>query len=66
MIKLKIPKMKCKGCVAAINKALEGIEDMDEFEVKLAEKIVMVRPGKVEKEAVLQALAETGYPAEEI
>ncbi len=59
---LKVPDISCNHCKMRIQKALEEIGEKD-FEVKVAEKEVIVETENIEK--VVKKLEEIGYPIEQ-
>lgn len=54
--------MKCSGCVARARAAIERLEGVDDVDVDLASGTALVR-GAVAPQAVIDALADVGYPA---
>lgn len=59
----KVPGMSCEHCKAAIERALKGLEGVQEVVVDLKNKTVGVE-GEVNKEVLERVLAEAGYPPE--
>lgn len=58
--------IKCGGCIAAVTPALNGIKEIAQWEVDVAqpEKILTVQGNNVAADVVVQALKEKGYNAE--
>lgn len=62
-IKLSIPSMKCGGCVNAVSDALNAIENVQEIEVALANKEVIVT-ADITSDNIINLLAIAGFPAQ--
>lgn len=63
-IKLKITGMTCGHCVAAATKALESVAGVEKAEVTLNPGSAVVH-GTAPVEALIAAVAEEGYEAEQ-
>lgn len=63
-IKLKITGMTCGHCVAAATKALESVPGVEKAEVTLKPGGAVVH-GDAQVEALIAAVAEEGYEAEQ-
>lgn len=61
---LKIDGMTCGHCVAAVKKALEAVPGVESAEVSLTPGRAAVR-GHAPLKALLQAVEEEGYEAQE-
>ena len=55
-----IEGVKCGGCVAAVKEKLSKLDNVDNIEVNIQEKTVVVE-GKVSKEDLQAALSDTNY-----
>ncbi|HEY9147954.1 MAG TPA: heavy metal translocating P-type ATPase [Gammaproteobacteria bacterium] len=64
-VRLSIGGMSCAGCVAAVEKALQGVPGVDEASVNFAEHTAQVS-GAVESETLIRAVVDAGYEAAEI
>jgi copper chaperone CopZ len=53
--------MKCGGCVATVQKALEGLHGCDKAGVDLESGVAEVE-GTVDREQLMTVLAGLGYP----
>ena len=66
MIKLKVEGMGCDHCVVAVNRALEGVPGVEEVVEVSLERGEAVVEGKPPVAALISAIEEEGYLAEEI
>ena len=57
-----VANMKCGGCVATVQKALEGLHGCEKAEVDLESGTAEVE-GSVDREQLIKVLAGLGYPA---
>ena len=55
-----IEGVKCGGCVAAVKERLSKLDNVDNIEVNIQEKTVVVE-GEVSKEDLQAALEETNF-----
>ena len=55
-----IEGVKCGGCVAAVKEKLSKLDNVDNIEVNIQEKTVVVE-GEVSKEDLQAALEETNF-----
>ena len=55
-----IEGVKCGGCVAAVKEKLSKLDNVDNIEINIQEKTVVVE-GKVSKEDLQAALEETNF-----
>lgn len=55
-----IEGVKCGGCVAAVKERLSKLDNVDNIEINIQEKTVVVE-GKVSKEDLQAALEETNF-----
>ncbi|UFA51707.1 cation transporter (plasmid) [Deinococcus radiophilus] len=62
MTDLKIEGMSCGHCVAAVEKALRGVEGVEAASVNLDEGTATVQ-GNVDLTTLMAAVAEEGYTA---
>ena len=58
--KYSIEGVKCGGCVAAVKERLSKLDNVDNIEVNIQEKTVVVE-GEVSKEDLQAALEGTNY-----
>ena len=63
MIEINISNMKCNGCVANAQKALEGLPGLESAEINLQQANAQLC-GDFDLNEALKRLADTGYPAE--
>ncbi|AGL00451.1 CopZ family metallochaperone [Desulfoscipio gibsoniae] len=57
---LKVEGMSCHHCQAAVEKAVKGIAGVENVQVDLAKKEVVVT-GSVDREQITKAIKEAGY-----
>ncbi len=65
-LQLSIDGMSCGKCVARVEKALSGLDDVESYEVNLAEdsaRVDLVEGDEETSQRVLQAIADAGYEA---
>ena len=55
-----IEGVKCGGCVAAVKERLSKLDNVDNIEINIQEKTVVVE-GKVSEEDLQAALEETNF-----
>ncbi len=55
-----IEGVKCGGCVAAVKDKLSKLDNVDNVEVNIQEKTIVVE-GEVSKEKLQAALADTNF-----
>ena len=55
--------IKCGGCVATIEKGLNGFAGITEVNVDIESNIVNIQGSELDKTATENKLAELGYPA---
>ncbi|MBY6187899.1 heavy metal translocating P-type ATPase [Marinobacter hydrocarbonoclasticus] len=60
---LFIPGMRCAGCVSKIDSALRDLPGIEQVQVNLADKTVVLS-GQYDMQAVLNTLNTIGYPGE--
>ena len=63
MIALTIPKIRCGGCVASVEKAIHGVDASAEITADIEARRVEVTT-EADRQALLSALDAAGYPAE--
>ena len=63
MIEINISNMKCNGCVANAQKALEGLPGLESAEINLQQANAQLS-GDFDLNEALKRLADAGYPAE--
>ncbi|WP_019142698.1 heavy-metal-associated domain-containing protein [Noviherbaspirillum massiliense] len=62
MYVLQVERMKCGGCAGRVTKAVQAIDNAAKVDVDLANKSVRV-DSQANVEAIVSAIATTGYPA---
>ena len=60
---IKISNMKCNGCVANVEKALQGLPGLESVEVSL-QQANAVLDGEFDLDEAIRLVSEAGYPAE--
>ena len=63
MIALTIPKIRCRGCVASVEKAIHSVDASAQITVDLEARRVEVTTS-ADRQTLLTALDAAGYPAE--
>ncbi|MCK5361152.1 MAG: heavy-metal-associated domain-containing protein [Gammaproteobacteria bacterium] len=63
MTEINISNMKCNGCVANAQKALEGLPGLESAEINL-QQANAVLSGDFDLNEALTRLTDAGYPAE--
>ena len=63
MIALTIPKIRCGGCVASVEKAIHGVDASAEITADIEARRVEVT-SNANRQTLLTALDAAGYPAE--
>ncbi len=64
MIKLKVSGMTCEHCEKAVEKALSGVDGVNQVIEVNRERNEAVVEGEAEEAALLAAVREEGYEAE--
>ena len=66
MKNLKVLGVDCNNCAANLHKALEGVDGIENLDIKLSEKIAMVTfdSKKVNKQEITEKLEDFGYDVE--
>ncbi len=63
-LKLSIEGMSCASCVGRVEKAINGLDVVEDATINLASETAVVRfTGDVDTQIVVDTLAEAGYPA---
>ena len=60
-ITYRVPGMSCEHCRAAVTNELSSVAGVESVAVDLGEKLVTVRGGSLEDEALRTAIDEAGY-----
>jgi Cu+-exporting ATPase len=60
---IKISNMKCNGCVANVEKALQGLPGLESVEVSLQQSNAVLK-GDFDLDEAIRRVSEAGYPAE--
>ena len=63
MIALNIPKIRCEGCVASVEKAIHSVDASAVIKADIDARRVEVTT-EADRQVLLTALASAGYPAE--
>ena len=63
MISLNIPKIRCGGCVASVEKAIHSVDASAQITAEIETRRVEVTTS-ADRQTLLAALADAGYPAE--
>jgi copper chaperone CopZ len=63
MIALTIPRIRCDGCVANVEKAIHSVDASAEISADIGARRVEVATS-ADRQALMTALADAGYPAE--
>lgn len=66
MENLKVLGVDCKNCAANVRKALEGVDGIENLDIRLSEKIAVVTfdPCKVSKQEITDKVEDFGYDVE--
>ena len=64
-LEIQSSKIKCSGCVANIEKGLNGFAGITEVKVDIESNMVNVQGNELDKTAIENKLTELGYPAKE-
>jgi copper chaperone len=62
---LRVPDMKCGGCLGAVTRAIRTIDETVQIEADLDSREIRISSNAPEA-AILNVLREAGYPAEPI
>ena len=60
-VTVKINGMSCQHCVAAVKKALDGLDGVDSSEVSVGSATVVFDESKTNKDAIEGAIQNAGY-----
>lgn len=63
MIALTIPRIRCGGCVASVEKAIHAVDASARTTADIEARRVEVTTA-ADRQALMTALADAGYPAE--
>ena len=63
---LKVLSVDCNNCAANVHKALDGINGIQNLDIRLSEKIALVTfdPDKVSKQEITEKVEDFGYDVE--
>lgn len=66
MENLKVLGVDCNNCAANVRKALEGLDGIENLDIRLSEKIAIVTfdPEKVIKQEITEKVEDFGYDVE--
>ena len=64
-IKLNISGMKCGGCVASVEQALQAQAGVESAEVSLENACALIT-GQADANALAKAVTDAGFPAESV
>lgn len=64
----QVEGMTCSSCVRHINSALKKMEGVEDVQVSLSDKKVIVKhdPKKVPADVIRKAITEEGYPSKQL
>jgi len=65
MYLLRVPDMKCGGCLGAVTRAIRTVDEAVQIEADLESREIRISSDEPEA-AILNVLREAGYPAEPI
>jgi copper chaperone len=63
---LKVTGMTCGNCVRHVKEAIESVPGVTHVQVDLASGTATLNPGEASVEAIIDAIQEEGYEAEEV
>lgn len=63
---LKVEGMSCQHCVMAVSNALFEIEGVENVQIQLESKSVLVQGENLSEEAIRDAIDEAGYDVVEV
>jgi copper chaperone len=63
MFEFQVPAVSCGHCVKAVTEAVQSVDDEAKVQVDLTQHRVTVETSQ-ERQAIVDALAEAGYPVE--
>lgn len=63
MFEFQVPSMSCGHCIKAVTQAVQSVDNQAKVQVDLAQHQVTVETSQ-ERQAIVDALAEAGYPVE--
>lgn len=63
---LKVLGVDCNNCAANVCKALEGVNGIENLDIRLSEKVALVTfdPDKVSKQEITEKVEDFGYDVE--
>jgi copper chaperone len=61
--KIEITGMSCGHCVAAVKRALDGVDGVEVREVAIGSATVAYDPATVSRERIAEAIEDEGYEA---
>ena len=61
-LNIQSSKIKCGGCVANIEKGLDGFSGITEIKVDIETNLVSISGNELDKAAIENKLNELGYP----
>jgi copper chaperone CopZ len=63
---LKVKGVDCNNCAVNVSKALEGIEGIENLDIRISEKMAVVTfdPDKVSKQEITEKVEDFGYDVE--
>lgn len=66
MENLKVLGVDCNNCAANVRKALEGVDGIENLDIRLSEKIAVVTfdPGEVSKQEITEKVEDFGFDVE--
>lgn len=63
---LKVLGVDCNNCAANVRKVLEGVNGIENLDIRLSEKVALVTfdSGKVSKQEITEKVEDFGYDVE--
>jgi copper chaperone len=61
-----VPAMHCSHCEAAVTRELEAVDGVQRVIIDTETKLVVVQGGGLDSSALVAAIDEAGYDAEEV
>lgn len=61
-VTLKIGDMTCSHCVSSVNRALKGLQGVDDLKVNIGSAVLSYDPAQVTLTTIKEAVEEEGYP----
>lgn len=65
VLEIKVANVKCNGCIANIKTGLAEVNGIESVAVDLASAVVSINGEALDQPAIVNKLAELGYPETE-